>query len=395
MTGARVAPWCRVLVIEPGDEIGGSQQCLVRLAPLMEERGVEQILAAAPGGDTARLWREGGRRCVDLPESAARSVRNSNGRLSFVRAAREMTRTASAGRRIARLARHVRADAVIANSHWSHLEVMFATRFTRRASVLFLHELSRPDPIGRLRGLAVLGADATVGVSAAVARSLSPRASRAVRVIPNGIDADVFAPGRAVPAVRAQLTEDSSAPVVLVVARLAPNKGIADVIGAVAGLPPQLSHTRLAIAGASSDPAFELSLRALATSLLGTRARFLGARRDVDELLRAADVLVLASEAEGLGLCVLEAQACGRPVVAYPAGGVAELIEHRVTGLLAGQGDVADLSRQISQVLDDPVLAARLGEAARRRVLTEGTLQRQADAQTAVLREIILDRGRR
>jgi glycosyltransferase involved in cell wall biosynthesis len=204
----------------------------------------------------------------------------------------------------------------------------------------------------------------------------------------------VFAPGGVGPAARAQLTDEPGAPVVLILARLAPNKGIADVVRAVAALPPHLSHTRLAIVGAASDPGFEASLRGLASSMLGTRVRFLGAWSGVEELLRAADVLVLASEAEGLPLSILEAQACGLPTVAYPAGGAAELIEHGVTGMLAHQGDIADLSRQISHVLDDPVLAGRLGEAARKRVLTEDTLQQQADAHAAVLRATILGQGR-
>ena len=74
--------------------------------------------------------------------------------------------------------------------------------------------------------------------------------------------------------------------------------------------------------------------------------------------------------------------------------GVAELIAHEVTGLLARQGDIADLAHQISRLVEDPALAAKLASNARDWILTTATLERQADAHVAVLREVIGRRGR-
>jgi glycosyltransferase involved in cell wall biosynthesis len=172
---------------------------------------------------------------------------------------------------------------------------------------------------------------------------------------------------------------------VLVTARLTAAKGIDDTIRAIANLPARLDHTVLAIAGTAPDPAYETTLRNLADRLLPHRTHFLGHRTDIPDLLRAADVLVLASEAEGLPLCVLEAQASGTPTVAYPAGGVAELIRHDDTGLLVNQGDVDDLTRQLTRILTDHTLAGHVAATALDHVQRHHTMDSQANAHAAVL----------
>jgi glycosyltransferase involved in cell wall biosynthesis len=133
-------------------------------------------------------------------------------------------------------------------------------------------------------------------------------------------------------------------------------------------------------------PEYEATVRRLGEQLLGPRLRILGDRADVADLMRASDVVVLASASEGLPLSILEAQACARPVVAYPAGGVADLIEDGRSGLLARQGDTAHLAAQLARVLGDPALGRQLGAAAQAQV---STLDSQADAHVAVLRALV------
>jgi glycosyltransferase involved in cell wall biosynthesis len=261
--------------------------------------------------------------------------------------------------------------------------------------------------------MAVSATAASVAVSEAVVRSLPASSREKVHVVRSGVDTDHFAPKptTAGPATKGPGTKgaatEATDKLVLVAARLVPAKGIDHVIRAVAGLPEELGQTRLAIAGTapvtpflvtaglvphssrSGEPDYAATLHDLGRRLLGERVQFLGGRDDLPDLLRAADALVLASEVEGLGLCVLEAQASGTPAVAYPAGGVAELIEHDVTGLLAEQGDVADLTRQLIRLLLDPALAERLAGAARERVLKEDTIAQQADKHVDILRAVV------
>ena len=387
----------RVLIVEQGEGLWGAQRYLLRLAPLLEEHGVEQILAAPADSATAAAWRADGRRHEILPSPDGRSVRTDAGAISPLRAVREVGRTAQLSRRTAALARRVGADAIHANSHWSHLEGVGAGKLARLPVVLHLHEENEHDVIGRLRGMAVLAADAAIAVSGAVARSLGGKAAQRAIVIRNGIDADALRPEPAKPGIRHELTGgDVDAPVLLSLSRLDPRKGVDQLIRAVAALPDDLGRTRLAIAGAPSlVPEHGELLRNLAAELLGDRAIFLGPRDDVPDLLRAADALVLASSLEGLPLSVLEAQSCGTPVVAYPTAGIPEVITDGETGLLARADDPQDLARRIAELLRDAELRERLARQGRARVLAESTLKGQAEQQAALLEKLVTRRPRR
>jgi glycosyltransferase involved in cell wall biosynthesis len=383
------AQWCRVLIVDHDLFLYGSQQYVLRQADLLERHGVELVLAGPAGGELAKAWRASGRRHVALETPRYRMLNTRTGRPSLPRLLRECYRLARGTWRTMRLARQVGADVLDANSYgWAFNEVVLAGWLLRRPTMVHLHMQVEPSPIRLARAAAIRGASATIGVSDAVARSLPSWARDRLRVIRSGIDTERFAPGPADPAVRAEVTDDPDAAIVLIVARVAPGKGIEHSIRAIAGLPPELANAHLAIAGAAFDSAYEQSLRELGRQLLGDRIHFLGPRSDVDELLHVASVLVLASDAEGFPLSLLEAQASGVPVIAYPAGGCAEVIRHEVTGLLARQGDIADLSHQLARVLGSPALAKELAGNALDHIHTHHTMQNQTDAHITVLRSL-------
>ena len=115
----------------------------------------------------------------------------------------------------------------------------------------------------------------------------------------------------------------------------------------------------------------QLEKQAQELNLDASHVRFLGARSDVDHILRAADFFVLPSDTEGLPLSVLEAMAHGLPVVASRVGGIPEIIEDGQQGLLVSPGDPAALRNAIQRIVDDAVLRRRLGKAAAIRVNAE------------------------
>jgi glycosyltransferase involved in cell wall biosynthesis len=387
----------RVLVIEQGDGLWGAQRYLLRLAPLLEARGYEQVLAAPEGSAIARTWRSEGRLQVHLSVPPDRRVRRrgDRGPLSPLLLARELVRTAANARRIAALASTLGVDCIHANAHWSHLEVALGGKLAGLPVVLHLHELTLPGIAGRLRAPAVRLADASVAVSNAVAECLPERARSRVRVIHNGVDPVALSPGPAHPGIRRELAADPSAPIALAMCRMDPRKGVDQIIRAVAALPGNLRLTQLAIVGTSSpDHGLAARLRKLGAELLGARVRFLSPREDVAALLRSVDLLVQASSREGLGLSVLEAQACGTPVVAYRAAGTSEIVHDGESGLLARPDDVADLSACIGRVLTQPGLRSHLVRGARAQVVAGFTLERQADRQAQLLEELVRGRGR-
>jgi glycosyltransferase involved in cell wall biosynthesis len=95
------------------------------------------------------------------------------------------------------------------------------------------------------------------------------------------------------------------------------------------------------------------------------RVRFLGERDALPELLANADVFALTSSEESFGLSLLEAMSCATPVVATRVGGVPEVVEDGVTGLLSPPDDLEAFSRRLSQLLFDAELSERMGAAAR------------------------------
>jgi glycosyltransferase involved in cell wall biosynthesis len=383
----------RVLVVEqPVEGLWGTQQYLLRLAPLLEARGYDQILAAPESSAVARAWRQQGRPHVHFPVPPVRKIRRhgDRGPLSPVLLARELARTAANVRRIAALGSTLQVDCIHANTHLSHLEAALGGRIAGLPVVLHLHEVIPPGIADRLRAAAVRIADASVSVSKAVADRLPEPARNRVTIIQNGVDPVALAPGPADPKVRRELAADPTAPVVLSLSRLVPHKGVDHLVRAVAALPGEQARTQLAIVGAINlDPGFMAHLRALAAELLGPRVRFLGPRKDIAALLRAADVFGLASSREGLPLVILEAQACGTPVVAYPAPGTPEIVRDGETGLLARQDDVAHLAACIGRVLTDAGLRTHLARAARAQVVSAFTLERQADRQARLLDELV------
>ncbi|HVL06199.1 MAG TPA: glycosyltransferase family 4 protein, partial [Acidimicrobiales bacterium] len=163
---------------------------------------------------------------------------------------------------------------------------------------------------------------------------------------------------------------------VLFVGRLTPHKGVDRLLRA---LPPKAELTVVGTAGHDLRPpesGYAGWLRQLAGED-GRHVRFLGAVRDTDllELYRSTAVMVLPSVeqtcygkqiriSELLGLSLLEAMACGAPVIASALGGLREVVRHGETGFLVAPGDVDDLRRRIEQVLADPVQARRMGDDA-------------------------------
>ena len=98
------------------------------------------------------------------------------------------------------------------------------------------------------------------------------------------------------------------------------------------------------------------------------RVLFTGIRRDVPEVLAAADVYVNSSRFEGMSNTILEAMAMEKPVVATPVGGNAELVRDGVTGCLVPAEDPVALAAAVEGLLADPVRRARLGAAGRAHV---------------------------
>jgi glycosyltransferase involved in cell wall biosynthesis len=191
-----------------------------------------------------------------------------------------------------------------------------------------------------------------------------------LHVVPCGVDIDRFRPGR----------PGSGAPRIVVVARLHPVKNLDLFLHACARLRDAGTPFAATIVGDGDE---RDGLVALRDSLdLGGHVAFAGAatQAQVAEWWRAADIGALCSSSEGMPVSLMEAAACGVPVVATDVGGVSELVAHGRTGLVVPPGDVAAFAAALDALIADVPRREEMGRRARERAVADFSVGRQVDA---------------
>ncbi|MFD3823955.1 glycogen synthase [Streptomyces sp. NPDC058625] len=226
---------------------------------------------------------------------------------------------------------------------------------------------------------AVEAADAVIAVSAAMREDILgcyPALDPArVHVVHNGIDTRLYRPDPGTDALD-RIGLDRSRPYVLFVGRITRQKGVPQLLRAVRGIDPAAQV--VLCAGAPDTPEIEREFRELYEELSRVRAGVhwipqMLPRPEVIQLLTHAAAFVCPSVYEPLGIVNLEAMACGTPVVASRVGGVPEVVEDGVTGVLVTVDDAFEqgLARALDSVVGDPEAARRMGEAGRERAVGE------------------------
>jgi glycosyltransferase involved in cell wall biosynthesis len=153
----------------------------------------------------------------------------------------------------------------------------------------------------------------------------------------------------------------ASAPLLVCVARLEPQKDHATLLDAIARLPAE-PRVHVVLLGRGS---LEQAIRERAAAIDGHRVVLGGFVADPAPGYAAADVVVLSSRHEGLGLALVEAAQHGRPVVATAVGGVPEVVGDGETGLLVPAGNPDALASALTSLISDEAECRRLGTRAR------------------------------
>jgi glycosyltransferase involved in cell wall biosynthesis len=226
-----------------------------------------------------------------------------------------------------------------------------------------------------LERLAVRAADRVVVTTPDVGdylRTVHGLEAMRIRVVPNHVDVDLFAPAPAMPKEKGLL---------LFVGRLSPEKNLPLLVDAAAQVP----GVRVQIVGDGPERARVAAL----ASARGVRIEFLGTVDNVrlPPLLNQAEIFVLPSRYEGHPKALLEAMACGMPTVGTDVPGIRELIRHGETGWLCA-ADPGSLAAGLRTLLDDADLRARLGASARADVVRSYSLDAIAHRELDVIREL-------
>lgn len=334
----------RIAHLDGGRDWRGGQQQMLLLARALRRLGCEQVVVARPGVVTERLRGEGF--TVHRPGSAAwRRVREYE---------------------IAH-AHDGRAHAWLLRSHKRQGRVL-----SRRVAYPIRGWVSR----WRYRRM-----DLVIAVSQRVREEVlaTGLAADKLRVIPDSVDLnDLRQAAGARMRIRGQAGLETANSLLVCVGAFTPEKGVGDAVEALVRLPPD---SVLVLPGEGPGRAgLERRARELGVE---NRVRFVHGIGTPAEWVAAGEMLLMPSREEGLGSAGLLAMGLGVPVVATRVGGIPELIEDGVNGILVDAGDVQALARACAQLLGDGVLAKRLAargaQRARERydsiLLAETTLQ--------------------
>lgn len=205
-----------------------------------------------------------------------------------------------------------------------------------------------------------------------------------IRLVFNGTDLRRFSPGE-----NGNRGDPQFGPHMIFACRqLFPRKGIRFLLEAAAQLKPRFPELKVVLAG---DGFERPELAHLAAELgIGADVTFLGwvPNADLPPYYRAAAVSVIPSLEEGFGIPAAEAMGCEVAVVASDAGGLPEVVEHGVTGLVVPRGDSAALAQAIGSLLADPERRRAMGQAGRERALRLFDWDRSAEQFEELYREV-------
>ena len=182
--------------------------------------------------------------------------------------------------------------------------------------------------------------------------------------------------------------------VVVMVANFFPYKRHETLLRAACGILADRPKTKFLMLGRESDEIENLKKMA-ADRGIASNIRWLGARKDVADILSIADIGVLCSESEALGNSILEYMDAGLPVVATETGGIPEMVLDGITGWLFAVGDADTLGRRLRELLDDPVRARQMGNAGRERVRENFSSDRMVRGYAAVYAKQLARKGQK
>ncbi|MEM2373361.1 MAG: GT4 family glycosyltransferase PelF [Thermoproteota archaeon] len=226
----------------------------------------------------------------------------------------------------------------------------------------------------------ITNSDKIIAVSNAVMKhALSLGAPyKKIKVVPNGVDLKEFSPGEFRKAERKKI---------IFIGRLFPNKGIQYLVEAAPIILARHPDVEFIIIGKGP---METELKKLIGRLNVEHAfRFLGIVPSIPEIMRECDIFVRPSLTEGMPLTILEAMACGLPIIASKIPGTSEVVKDGETGILIKPGDVKQLSDAVIKLIEDENYAKRIRARAYEFIRNHYSWDRIAEEYLKIYNEVL------
>ena len=342
-----------VLFVDQFSELGGGQRCLLDLLPAVAERGWNASAVLPSGGPLNDLFRKRGIRVENIRAGGYGCGKKSIG--DIFQFAADVPQQAAV---IARLLRESPADLAYVNG--PRLLAATALAVRGRIPILFHahHYVGQPIAVN-LEGFVLHQSRATVAACCdAVRRALEKWVlPERMNTIPNGTDDIGF---------HERVFDHRAEIRIGIIGRIAPEKGQAEFLRAAALLAARTPRLRFVICGAPlfGDDRYNREVIQLAANL---PVEFLDWQDDIAAVMRDLDILVIASKQEGMPRVILEAFSAGLPVIAFPVGGIPEVMDDGFTGFLTQASSPKGLAAKLLEVLEmNPVRLRNVARNARK-----------------------------
>jgi glycosyltransferase involved in cell wall biosynthesis len=293
--------------------------------------------------------------------------------------------------RLVRLLRRRRIDAVVTvgagdKMFWGRLAAWLAGVPVICSA---LHSTGAPERVEFSNRLLARLTDAFIAVAEPQGRYLAANEgcpADKIRVVPNGIDVERFQPRPANRKLQQEFKLDAQTPVVGIVAALRPEKNHEMFLRVATIVLRHLPATQFLIVG---DGPERTSMESLAHSLgVAKGVKFLGTRSEIPDILSLMDVVLLTSHVEANPICLLEAMASGKPVVATRVGSVAETVLPGQSGYLVSPNNAQGMADCVLELLGDKHRAAEMGEVGREHVIAQWSVDRMVQGYENLLTDI-------
>lgn len=350
----------KILFADQFSEFGGAQRVLSEVLDEVVRRGwLAQVMAPGSGPLLAACTARG------IPALPLPFNRYSNGHKTATDVFRYTIDSARAMFAIRDAARRFQPDLIYVNGPRVLPAAVLAARTLQTPIIFHTHSYLKRGYARSIADWCVKQENVrVVAISRFVARPFDGAAGARTRIIYNGVRDHGFLP---CPRAKPQC--------IGIVGRVSPEKGHADFVSTARIMAATRPGLRFVVFGAAqfSDSAFEREVRAAA----GACVEFRGWADDVSPALHEIDVLAVPSgPGEGATRVIMEAFSAGTPVVAYPSGGIPELVRHGDTGFLTCARGERHLAGGLGELLDDPALMQRLSLNGRREWDTRFRLDR-------------------
>jgi N-acetyl-alpha-D-glucosaminyl L-malate synthase BshA len=228
-------------------------------------------------------------------------------------------------------------------------------------------------------------ADAVTAVSDFMRREAYERlgVEREVKVIPNFVDSETFKPAQC----DSDIDKQENEIVIIHVSNFRPVKRVPDLIYAMKIVTKEHPNATLLLVGDGPD---RHNVERLIDHLnLSKNVKLTGFRSDVPNLMRCSDIGVLSSETESAPLTLLEGMSSGLPMVATNVGGIPEIIQDGVNGIIVPAKNPEAIASQLINLIKEPGLRTKLGTKARETILEKYTSEKIVNEYLKVFREVL------